>query len=109
MVNKTEAIVIRGQTMPLVRLPQLFVTGKQAHQVSDDSQYVVIVGLAEKRVGLVVDRLIGEQEVVIKSLSRFCGDVHGISGATILGDGNVALIVDVNGIIPTIATEKAWH
>ena len=67
---------------------------------TDDKKmiYVVVVGLAEQRIGLVVDNLIGEQEVVIKSLSRFCGDVGGVSGATILGDGNVALIVDVNGV-----------
>ena len=57
------------------------------------------MGLAERRIGLAVDGLVGEKEVVIKSLSRFCGEVPGISGATILGDGNVALIADVNGIV----------
>lgn len=106
-VNKCEVIVIRGLTMPLVRLPDLFAAGEV--EETGESVYVVVVGLAEKRIGVVVDRLVGEQEVVIKSLSRFCGDVSGVSGATILGNGNVALIVDVNGIIPAQQMEKAWH
>lgn len=98
-VHGREVIVIRGVTTPLVRMNQVFQTVKPAKANDDDEFYVVIVGLAEKRIGLVVDSLIGEQEVVIKSLSRFIGDIKGVSGATILGDGNVALIADVNGII----------
>ena len=97
-VRGHEVVVIRGETVPLVRLRRTF--GRDvAEDSSADAAYVVIVGLADRRLGLVVDRLIGEQEVVIKSLNRFCGEVRGISGATILGDGNVALIVDVNGIV----------
>jgi two-component system chemotaxis sensor kinase CheA len=68
--------------------------------------YLVVVGLADKQIGLVVDALIGEQEVVIKTLGKFIGDIKGISGATILGDGRVALIVDVNGLISIAAEEK---
>ena len=64
-----------------------------------ESLYVVIIGLGDKQVGLTVDRLIGEQEVVIKTLGKFVGDIQGLSGATILGDGRVALIVDINGLI----------
>lgn len=97
-VHKQEVIVIRGMTTPLVRLRNIFTTRNFIAETTATSQYVVIVGLAEQRIGLVVDSLIGEQEVVIKSLSRFCGDVAGVSGATILGNGNVALIADVNGI-----------
>lgn len=98
-VHRQEVIVIRGMTTPLVRLRNVFTTRNFVEEATRESLYVVIVGLAEQRIGLVVDSLIGEQEVVIKSLSRFCGDVTGVSGATILGNGNVALIVDVNGII----------
>lgn len=98
-VHKREVVVIRGVTTPLVRLRSVFATRNFVKPPEAESSYVVIVGLAEQRVGLVVDTLIGEQEVVIKSLNRFCGDVKGISGATILGNGNVALIVDVNGIL----------
>ncbi len=97
-VHKQEVIVIRGMTTPLVRLRNIFTTRNFIAETPKESHYVVIVGLAELRIGLVVDSLIGEQEVVIKSLSRFCGDVAGVSGATILGNGNVALIADVNGI-----------
>lgn len=98
-VHGQEVIVIRGMTTPLVRLRNVFTTRNFTEEIQRESLYVVIVGLAEQRIGLVVDSLIGEQEVVIKSLSRFCGDVAGVSGATILGNGNVALIVDVNGIV----------
>ncbi len=97
-VRGHEVVVIRGETVPLVRLRRTFGRNEAAHGRSD-AAYVVVVGLADRRLGLVVDRLVGEQEVVIKSLNRFCGQVRGISGATILGDGNVALIVDVNGIV----------
>ena len=97
-VNQKEVVVIRGVTTPLLRMRKLF--GQlETEQKDSDEMYVVIVGLAEHRLGLVVDKLIGEHEVVIKSLSRFCGDIAGVSGATILGDGNVALIVDVNGVV----------
>lgn len=96
-INQREVVVIRGVTTPLVRMRDTFkISGDVGNQ---EEFYVVIVGLAEQRMGLVVDKLVGEQEVVIKSLSRFCGDVPGVSGATILGDGNVALIADVNGIV----------
>jgi two-component system chemotaxis sensor kinase CheA len=98
-VGGHEVIVLRGATMPLVQMRRLFRTGSGEPTQEREAQYVVVVGLAEQRVGLVVDRLVGEQEVVIKSLSRFCGDVRGISGATILGNGHVALIVDVNGVV----------
>ncbi|MEZ5162463.1 MAG: chemotaxis protein CheA [Fimbriimonadaceae bacterium] len=98
-INRKEVVVIRGCTTPLFRLGELFGQGMENPEKPADEHYVVIVGLAEQRLGLIVDRLIGEQEVVIKSMSRFCGDVPGISGATILGDGNVALILDVNGVI----------
>jgi two-component system chemotaxis sensor kinase CheA len=99
-INRREVIVIRGVTTPLVRLREVFPYSKYSKKRESSNQlYVVIVGLAEQRVGLVVDSLIGEREVVIKSLSQYCGDVGGISGATILGDGNVALIMDVNSIV----------
>lgn len=102
-VNQQEVIVLRGQTLPLLRLREEFAIEKIASESAEDEDseglYVVVVGLAEKRLGLIVDGLVGEKEVVIKSLSRFCRDVPGVSGATILGDGNVALIADVNGLV----------
>lgn len=97
-VARRQVIVIRGLTTPLVHLRDVFGARPDCAAERTDEHFVVIVGLAEQRIGLVVDSLIGEQEVVIKSLSRFCGDIRGISGATILGDGNVALITDVNSL-----------
>jgi two-component system chemotaxis sensor kinase CheA len=68
-------------------------------------QPIVIVRAGERQVGLVVDALLGEQEIVIKSLGKFVGEINGLSGATILGDGRIALIVDVSGLL-SISTEK---
>jgi two-component system chemotaxis sensor kinase CheA len=73
---------------------------------ADNSIYLVVVGQGEKRLGLAVDSLVGEQEVVIKTLGKFVGEIPGISGATILGDGRVALIVDVAGIMQIALAEK---
>ena len=72
-----------------------------------DSLYLVVVGAAEKQIGLIVDSLIGEQEVVIKTLGKFIGEIKGISGATILGDGRVALIADINGLAQCAAAQPA--
>lgn len=96
----SEVLVVRGTITPLVRLRTWFrgrVTELPPNE--SDKRYVVVAGVADQRVGLVVDGLGGEQEVVIKSLGANCGDTRGVSGATILGDGTVALIVDVNEVV----------
>lgn len=97
-VHKREVIVLRGMTTPLIRLDKLFGAVNTSDQTRDPA-YVVIVGIAEQRIGLVVSSLVGEQEVVIKSLSPICGETRGVSGATILGNGNVALILDVSNLV----------
>ncbi|HQK95918.1 MAG TPA: chemotaxis protein CheW, partial [Armatimonadota bacterium] len=63
--------------------------------------------VGEREAGIVVDELIGEQEIVIKSLGSFIGDVRGVSGATILGDGTVALIVDAAALLDKAADERS--
>lgn len=90
-------IVLRGKTVPLASLTHLLLGDPEASSVSviPENAYIVIVGLGENQVGIAVDRLLGQQEAVIKSLGSFLGDIPGVSGATILGDGHVALIVDV--------------
>lgn len=65
--------------------------------------FVVVVGLGERQLGLVVNHLIGEQEIVIKSLSRHLGQIGGVSGATILGDGRIALILEVADIFNNLS------
>ena len=86
---------IRGEIVAFIRLRRLF-------EVSGDPdliQKVVIVTMGDARVGLVVDQVIGQHQTVIKSLSRMHRDLEGFSGATILGDGAVALILDVPHLI----------
>jgi two-component system chemotaxis sensor kinase CheA len=65
--------------------------------------YVVVVGWAEKRIGLLVDSLQGQKEVVIKALGNYLGNVPGIAGSTILGDGSVILVIDVGQFIELFA------
>lgn len=101
-VNNQEVIVVRGKVLPLVRMDDVF--GSKADDRPYDKIFVVVVNLAGQQIGLVVDSLVGEQEIVIKSLGKYIGDVHGISGATILGDGNVALIVDIPNLVKKVAS-----
>jgi two-component system chemotaxis sensor kinase CheA len=101
-VRHAEVIVVRGQVLPLVRLAHLF----QEKSREEGKLSVVILGSGDKKVGVVVDRLIGEQEIVIKSLGGYLGQVPGLSGATILGDGKVALIVDARGIVKDAGVEE---
>ncbi len=102
-VNNQEVVVVRGKVLPLIRLKNVF-TGKRMDEDEKEKMFVVVVNLAGQQVGFVVDSLVGEQEIVIKSLGKYIGDVQGISGATILGDGNVALIVDVSNLIKKAAS-----
>jgi two-component system chemotaxis sensor kinase CheA len=101
-VNNREAIQLREQVLPLMSLRQVFGLGDDDPQEvpSDGSRLVVAVHTTNSRqVGLIVDGLVGEQEIVIKPLGQLVGDVAGVSGAAILGDGSVSLIVDVAALI----------
>jgi len=100
-VDKFPVLRLRDQVVPLIRIDELFGTPKGVVK-EVDRDYVVVLGLAEKRVGLVVDGLVGEEEVVIKSLGGYLSDTPGIAGATIRGDGRVTLIVDVNQILAIV-------
>jgi len=98
IINKREAIVVRGNVLPLLRLREMF-NAIGLPEEDKNKIFVVVVNLAGQQLGIVVDALVGEQEVVIKSLGKFIGDVQGIAGATILGDGSVALIIDVPSLM----------
>jgi two-component system chemotaxis sensor kinase CheA len=91
-VGGREVLRLRGSALPLMRLRQRF--GIPGVEEEREFLYVVVVGIAEKRLGLVVTRLLGQQEVAIKSLGNYLAEVPGIAGSTILGDGKVSLIVD---------------
>jgi two-component system chemotaxis sensor kinase CheA len=97
-VERREVIHLRDTTLPLLRLTEIF--GLKGNGGEDSEKlYVVVVGLAEKRLGLVVDSLRGQQEVVIKSLGEVFENVSGIAGATELGDKKAILVLDVGALI----------
>lgn len=95
-VQGQEIVLYRGKTLPIIKL-------KNTLNISDteekDDLVVVVVKKGDKQAGLIVDDLIGQQEIVIKSLGKYLGGVKYLSGATILGNGNVSLILDINSLI----------
>lgn len=96
-VQGKEVIHIRGTVIPIIRLDQVLDIGPR--ESNTENLIVVIVKKGDKLAGLVVDNLIGQQEIVIKSLGKYIDSTKIISGATILGDGEVALILDTNVLI----------
>ena len=96
-VQAEEVINLRGIVIPLIRLNQIL--DIEPPDPEPESLTVVIVNKGEKQAGLVVDNLLGQQEIVIKSLGKFISNSKIISGATILGDGEIALILDVNTLM----------
>jgi two-component system chemotaxis sensor kinase CheA len=97
VVGRGETVKLRDEYIPIIRLHEIFgVEDAKATELC--SGLLVIVEGDGKRCGLFVDDLVGQQQVVVKSLEANYQQVEGISGATILGDGSVALILDVPGI-----------
>lgn len=95
-VQSKEVINLRGLVIPLIRLEQIL---DMESTEEKESLTVVIVKKGEKLAGLVVDNLIGQQEIVIKSIGKYINNNKIISGATVLGDGEVALILDANALM----------
>jgi two-component system chemotaxis sensor kinase CheA len=100
-IQGREVIRVRDVILPLARMSDIVGSTKDGNQ--SPISYVVVVGWAEKRIGLLVDSLQGQKEVVIKSLGNYLGDVPGIAGSTILGDGSVILVIDVGQFIELFA------
>ena len=97
LVENKEVINLRGTVIPLIRLTE--VLDVESTRSPEDNLIVVIVKKGDKMAGLVIDELIGQQEIVIKSLGKYIKQCKFISGATILGDGEVALILDANALL----------
>ena len=95
----------RGEYLPIMRLHELF--GSSRAPARCTKGLVMVVEGDGRRVGLFVDDLLGQQQVVIKTLEANYGHVEGVSGATILGDGSVALILDVPGLIRAASMRAA--
>ncbi|MCU7502574.1 MAG: chemotaxis protein CheA [Ignavibacteria bacterium] len=104
-INQNEVIRIRDSVLPLLRIDKLLYENSNS-AAENRWQYVVIVGIAEKRFGLRVDELVGQKEVVIKSLGNYLGNIQGIAGSTIMGDGKVVMIVDVGELINNLTEEN---
>jgi two-component system chemotaxis sensor kinase CheA len=90
-MRDTSQINVRGDLVPYVNLRKIFASSGR----TPDIEHIVIINSENKKTGLLVDEVIGEQQTVVKNLGHVYKDVEGISGATILGDGTVALILDI--------------
>jgi len=99
-INNHEVIRNRDSVLPLLSIEKLLYDTKEKKE--SIWQYVVVVGIAEKRFGIKVDELIGQKEVVIKSLGNYLGNVPGIAGSTIMGDGKVVMILDISELLHKI-------
>ncbi len=99
MMQNREVTVVRGNVLPLFSLSDALGWKRETAGLDEDKLQVVVAGISDKRVGFVVDDLLGEQEIVIKPLGDYVGQVPGLAGATIMGDGKVALILDVRGLV----------
>jgi len=95
-VQNREVIVLRGEIIPIIRMEQNLLV---PHVKDSDEIFVVVVHAGEAKAGLVVDRLIGQQEIVIKTLGNLFQGLKMFSGATVMGDGRIALILDVATIL----------
>ncbi len=96
-INFKKAIKLHGQIVPLLKLKNLL-------SDSEDSEFgnenkIVVINYEDKPIGIIVDKILGKKEIVIKTLSKNFKEVDGIAGATILGDGTIALIIDVNPLV----------
>ncbi|MCA9710752.1 MAG: chemotaxis protein CheA, partial [Myxococcales bacterium] len=98
-VEGHEVISLRGRTLPLLHLSRMFDLRAETSYADPERIYVVIVGLAQHRVGLVVDELVGQQDVVIKPLGAALRSVPGIAGATELGANRTVLLLDVATLV----------
>ena len=97
-VQNKEVIVLRGQIIPIIRLGNVLSVPKVDDTENEDI-FVVVVHLGDRKAGIVVDNLIGQQEIVIKTLGKLLVGLKIFSGATVLGDGRVALILDVGTLM----------
>ena len=94
---------LRDEVLPLIDLGQIL---QLREEEASDSAYAVVVGLANRTAGLVVDRLLGQEEIVVKPLGEYLSQVPAFAGATILGDGKVRLVLDVGEIL-RLASEQS--
>jgi len=93
LISGEKVLILRGNTIPLINLGE--VLGISMERIG----FVIVVLIGNRRVALAVENMLGDEEIVIKPLGKFFGDIEGISGATITGDGNIVLILDPVGLV----------
>jgi len=98
-IGSKEVIRVEETIFPLIRLNRIFNSHSSVKPENETRLHAVVVGLAEQRIALLVSRLLGQQEVVIKSLGDYLGSISGVGGATIMGDGRVVLILDIASLV----------
>lgn len=101
-IDGKNVLRLRDEVLSLVRLSDVF--GVKQILESESQAYVVVIGVAESKLGIIVDTLVGQEEIVIKSMGDYLQNIQGIAGATIRGDGRVTLIIDV-GVMMNLAKE----
>ncbi len=106
VVDGQEVVVVRERAIPLFHLKRWLVKGEQFAK-ADESAHVVVVSVGTNKVGFVVDQLIGQEEVVIKPLGKMLHGTAGMAGATITGDGRIALILDIPSMLTRYATRQS--
>lgn len=97
-INGNEVVRVRELVLPLVDIDNLL-DNEMQRDTNKVWQYIVLVGVAEKKFGIKVDELIGQKEIVIKTLGEYLGRIKGIAGSTIMGDGTVVMILDLSELI----------
>jgi len=101
LVDGREVVTLRGQTLPLCRLGRLLGLNSEA-DLGPRRRFVVVATLGQRRLGLVVDFLFGQEDIVIKPLGKTLARVRGFAGATELGDQRVGLVLDAAGLIEEV-------
>ncbi len=96
-VENRQVLRLRDEVLPLIHIADIFDVERVFE--NHDHTYVVVLGLAEQKIGVIVDTLVGQEEIVIKNLGEYLKGMDGIAGATIRGDGGVTLIVDVAAVM----------
>ncbi|QIB26173.1 chemotaxis protein CheA [Caloranaerobacter azorensis] len=97
-IQNHEVVLFRDKTLPIVRLNEILGVQKSKDKDESEELITVVAKKGDKEAGLIVDKLIGQQEIVIKSLGKYLSGTKYIAGATILGDGSISLILDINSL-----------
>ena len=103
VVDGKEVVLNRGKAPPIFYLRKWLLKGKESEETPDTDPHVIMVQVGNASVGFVVDQVIGQEEVVIKPLDRMLQGLPGMSGSTITGDGNIAIILDIAGLLKAYA------